>query len=269
MNDLQIAALERTDIATWDFERIKANLGSALAVYKNTVYTDETIKSAKDDKATLAKAKKLVEDRRKAYKEKCLAPYTAIEPQIKELVTMIEDQRLSIEGVVKDYTERQKQEKEKEVRAYYDRKAAALGDLSSKLFEKLLDPKWLNASTKRAKYEEEVQLAINNAARDILSIRAMDSPFVDTLLETYIRTLSMEEVQRQSEELQKAHEKAGFFEEPVAPSHTTEPVAAVNAPAANIEKGTLLRVYASQNQLGQIMDFMKAIGVQFDVQQDV
>ena len=58
MNDLQIAALERTDIATWDFERIKANLGSALAVYKNTVYTDETIKSAKDDKATLAKAKK-------------------------------------------------------------------------------------------------------------------------------------------------------------------------------------------------------------------
>ena len=35
------------------------------------------------------------------------------------------------------------------------------------------------------------------------------------------------------------------------------------------EKGTILRVYASQNQLGQIMDFMKAIGVQFDVQQDV
>lgn len=269
MNDLQIIALEQNDITTWDFDRIKANLESALSVYQNTVYTDETIKSAKDDKATLAKAKKLVEDRRKAYKEQCLAPYTAIEPRIKELVTMIEDQRLLIDGVVKDYTDRQKQEKEKEVRAYYDRKAAPLGDLSSKLFEKLLDPKWLNASTKRAKYEEEVQLAINNAARDILSIRAMDSPFVDTLLETYVRTLSMEEVQRQSEELQKAHEKAGFSEQPVAASHTTEPVAAVNAPAANKEKGTLLRVYATQNQLSQIMDFMKAIGVQFDVQQDV
>ena len=269
MNDLQIIALEQNDITTWDFERIKANLESALSVYRNTVYTDETIKSAKDDKATLAKAKKLVEDRRKAYKEQCLAPYTAIEPRIRELVTMIEDQRLLIDGVVKDYTERQKQEKEKEVRAYYNRKAAPLGDLSFKLFEKLLDPKWLNASTKRAKYEEEVQLAINNAARDILSIRAMDSPFVDTLLETYVRTLSMEEVQRQSEELQKAHEKAGFSERPVAASHTTEPAAAANMPAADIEKGTLLRVYASQNQLGQIMDFMNAIGVQFDVQQDI
>ena len=69
MNDLQIVALEQMDITTWDFERIKANLESALTVYQNTVYTDETIKSAKDDKATLAKAKKLVEDRRKAYKE--------------------------------------------------------------------------------------------------------------------------------------------------------------------------------------------------------
>lgn len=269
MNDLQIVALGKSDITTWDFERIKKNLESALSVYQNTVYTDETIKSAKEDKATLAKAKKLVEDRRKAYKEQCLAPYTAIEPQIKELVTMIEDQRLLIDGVVKDYTDRQKQEKEKEVRAYYDRKAAPLGDLSSKLFQKLLDPKWLNASTKRAKYQEEVQLAINNAAHDILSIRSMDSPFVDTLLETYVRTLSMEEVQKQAEELQKAHEKAGFSDQPAATLHTTEPVPVVSAPEANKENGTLLRVYASQNQLGQIMDFMKAIGVQFDVMQDI
>ena len=269
MDDLQIMALDQNDITTWNFESIKANLKSALSVYQNTVYTDETIKSAKDDKATLARAKKLVEDRRKAYKEQCLAPYTAIEPRIKELVTMIEDQRLLIDGVVKDYTDRQKQEKEKEVRAYYDRKAAPLGDLSSKLFEKLLDPKWLNASTKRAKYEEEVQLSINNAARDIQFIRAMDSPFVDTLLETYVRTLSMEEVQRQAEELKKAHEKAGFSEQPTATFHTTEAVPVGSSPEADKEKGTILRVYASQNQLGQIMDFMKAIGVQFDVQQDV
>ena len=108
MNELQIVALEQNDITTWNFEQIKDNLESALAVYENTVYTDETIKSAKDDKATLAKAKKLIEDRRKAYKEQCLAPYTAIAPKIKELVFMIEEQRLLIDDVVKDYTDRQR-----------------------------------------------------------------------------------------------------------------------------------------------------------------
>ena len=36
------------------------------------VYTDESIKSAKDDKAALAKVKKMIEDQRKAYKAKSL-----------------------------------------------------------------------------------------------------------------------------------------------------------------------------------------------------
>ena len=269
MNDLQIVALEQNDITTWDFASIKANLEAALSVYKNSVYTDETIKTAKDDKATLAKAKKLVEDRRKAFKEQCLAPYAEIEPQIKELVAMIEDQRLMIDGVVKEYTDRQKTEKEKEIRAYYDRKAVPLGDLASKLFEKLLDPKWLNASTKRLKYEEEVQLAINSAAQDIQSIRAMGSPFVDTLLETYVRTLSLEEVKKQAEELQEAYDKAGFSNKPEAAVQTINQESVMNTLAVDMEKGTLLQVYASQNQLGQIMDFMNAIGVRFEVLQDV
>lgn len=69
MNELQIIDLEQKDITMWDFARIKSELESALAIYKTSVYTDETIKSAKDDKATLAKAKKLVEDRCKEFKE--------------------------------------------------------------------------------------------------------------------------------------------------------------------------------------------------------
>ena len=269
MNELQIMTLDERDITSWDFDHIKADLETALSEYKSIVYTDESIKSSKNDKATLAKAKKLVEDRRKAFKEQCLAPYTAIEPKIKELVTMIEDQRLMIDEVVKDYTERQKQEKEKEIREYYDRKSSELGSLADALFGKLLDPKWLNASTKRVKYEEEVQLAINNALRDVQTIRDMNSPFVDTLLDTYAHTMSLEEVQRKNEELQEAHKKAGFSEQPEAETAAPKVQPVLDIPAANMETGTLLRVFANQNQLCQIMDFMKAIGVRFDVQQDV
>ena len=64
MNELQIVTLEQTDITTWNFAQLKEELGKALSVYKNAVYTDETIKMAKDDKAKLAKAKKIVEDQR-------------------------------------------------------------------------------------------------------------------------------------------------------------------------------------------------------------
>ena len=68
------------------------------------------------------KAKKVIEDCRKAYKAQCLAPYEALEPQVKELVSMIEEQRLLIDETVKEYENRQKQEKEVAVKTYYDKK---------------------------------------------------------------------------------------------------------------------------------------------------
>jgi len=265
MNELQIVNLEQTDITTWNFAGLKEELNRTLSVYKTTVYTDETIKMAKDDKAKLAKAKKIVEDQRKAYKAKCLAPYEALEPQIKEIVGMIEEQRVAIDDVVKDYTERQKAEKEEVVRKYYEKKAFVLGELASPLFETILDPKWLNASASKAKVEEAVQIAINNALNDINAIKEMESPFVDTLLEKYVATLSLDEAKAKHTELVEAAMKAGMNQqqsEVYSQTVKTEEKQAI----ANSEEGTVLKVYASQSQLNQVLDFMKAIGVAYEVQ---
>jgi hypothetical protein len=232
------------------------------------VYTDDSIKSAKDDRATLNKAKKVIEDARKTYKAKCLEPYEALEPQIKELVEMIESQRSLIDDTVKEFEGRQKAEKEAEVKAYYDKKAFVLGEYAEALYAKLLDPKWLNASTTKAKYEEGVQLAINHALFDINEIKAMQSPFVDTLIEIYISTLSMEQVKEKNEELASAQNKAGLTQRTVI--ENVSPVPAADSQetkvAANPEGGMLLKIYATQYQLNQITDFMKAIGVTYEVQ---
>jgi hypothetical protein len=265
MNELQTINLEQTDITTWNFDRLKKELGEALSVYKTTVYTDETIKLAKDDKAKLAKVKKIIEDQRKAYKAKCLAPYEALEPQIKEIVGMVEEQRTAIDDVVKGFTERQKAEKEKSVREYYEKKAFILGDLATPLFEKLLNPKWLNASASRKKVEEEVQIAINNVLNDINAIKAMESPFVDTLLEKYVATLSLDEAKAKHTELVEAATKAGINQQqaeinsPIAQPEEKQVV-------ANDEEGITLKLYANQSQLEQVVDFMKAIGVNFEIQ---
>ena len=263
MNELQIVSLEKTEISSWDFESIKAELAQALSVYKNMVYTDESIKSAKDDKAVLAKVKKLVEDQRKAYKAKCLAPYDAIEPQVKEIVSMIEEQRVLIDDVVKDYTERKKQEKEEEVKKYYDKKAFILGELAQPLFGKLLDPKWLNASTPKSKYEEGIQEAISRAKSDIDTIKAINSPFVDTLIEKYTETLSVDEAKAKHEELVLAASKAGLNQQSVATNAEVKPSTPI---AENIENGVSVRIFASQGQLNQIFDFMKAIGATYEIQ---
>ena len=264
MNELQIVGLEKTEISSWDFESIKTELAQALSVYKNMVYTDESIKSAKNDKAVLAKLKKMVEDRRKAYKSKCLEPYEAIEPQVKEIVAMIEEQRVLIDDVVKDYTERQKREKEEDIKKYYDKKASVLGDVANPLFNKLLDPKWLNASVSKAKYEEEVQERITKAKNDIEAIRAINSPFVDTLIEKYVDTLSLDEAKAKNDELVLAASRAGFNQTNPASETAEKPSALV---VSNTAEGVILKIHANQGQINQICDFMKAIGVSYEIQQ--
>ncbi len=268
MNDLQIVNLENTDITVWDFPSIKAELQRHLDTYAGIAYTDETIKDAKNDRTTLNKVKKVIEDARKAYKARCLAPYDALEPEIKELVDMVEKQRVLIDETVKDYETRQKESKELEVRKYYDRKAVILGNLADVLYPKLFDKKWTNATTARNKYEEGIMAAINTAAADVDEIRSMNTPFVDTLLEVYVETLSMEQVKTKQTELDEAAKKASLttVEEAavVLGSPIEATVKAEQAPA-NAEDGVAMKIYATQNQMNQITDFMKAIGVRYEL----
>lgn len=263
MEELQVMQLENTEIASWDFEKIKGQIQDRLDVYKNIVYTDDNIKSAKEDRSTLNKAKKVIEDYRKEYKAKCMAPYETLEPKIKELVEMIEKQRMLIDDRVKDFEKKQKEEKELEVKKYYNRKAFVLGTLAEPLYNKLLDAKWLNASTSKVKYEEEVQLAINSALNDINIIKNMNSPYVDTLLEKYIETLSMEVVKAKLDELEIAACKAGMTQQEksqvvISNEEKTEI-------KANETEGVNVKIYANTTQMRQICDFMKAIGVNYEM----
>lgn len=264
MNDLQIVRLENTDISNWDFAVLRAELQRRLDSYAGLVYSDATIKDAKNDRSTLNKVKKIIEDARKAYKAQCLAPYETLEPQIKELVDMVEGQRILIENTIKDFEDRQKEEKEQDVRKYYDRKAVVLGSLADALYPKLFDKKWVNASTAKPKYEEGVMAAINDAATDIETIRGMNSPFVDTLLEVYTETLSVDQVKEKQTELEAVAKKADLTPATEAAAAVgAPPLAAIQTTPANAEDGTALRIYATQKQMDQITDFMKAIGIRY------
>lgn len=259
MSGLQIVNLEQTDITAWNFEEIKKSLVSALSVYQTTVYTDENIKLAKDDKAKLGKLKTMIEDQRKAYKAKCMAPYEELEPKVKDIVSIIEEQRTEIDKVVKEYTERQRAEKEKEVRTYYDKKAHVLGELAAPLYEKLLDSKWLTASSGK-KYQEEIQIKINEALEAINTLKDMNSPFIDTVLEKYVATLSLEEAKAKHEELVAAANKAGLGQQGTQAANQ-EP----KSEKVTDSEGILVKMYGNNNQITQVMDFAKALGVKLEI----
>ena len=265
MQELQIINLENTDITSWDFPSLKSELQAYLSYYDNLVYTDATIKDAKKNRSDLNKAKKIVEDARKAYKKLCLEPYEAIEPQIKELTELIEERRQLIDKTVKQYEGRQKEEKEKEVRAYYDQISGICGEDAERVYQKILDPKWLNASASKAKYREEIQIAVASVIRDLERIKTLGSPFGDLLKEQYLETLSMDAVLQKNEELLEASQKAGFTSTVDKEAGSASTVIPSEKSTVDETEGTLVRIHASQERLNQICDFMKAIGVTYEI----
>ena len=269
MNELKIMGLDSTDITSWDFQALMAELQAITFEDADLIYSDDTIKYAKKDRAILNKAKKVVEEARKAYKARCLEPYDALKPQVKELTDLIEEKRKQIDDIVKEYEDRQKEAKGKEIMEYYDRISGSLGEDAEKLYQKIFDPKWTNDSFK-TKYREAMQIAVASAAKDLESIMALDSPFVDTLREKYIETLSMEAVLEKDEELKEAVGKAGLTGATDGETLSAQAVSAQTAAipsnrTADEEEGTLVRIHASQKRLDMICDFMRAIGVSFEI----
>lgn len=266
MLELQLMNIEQMQMTDADFENVKARLQCALAQYENKVYSDENIREAKDDRAKCNKAKKAFEDRRKGYKAECLQPYNEVEPKFKELVAMVDRLQGRIDESVKAYEERQRQAKEAEVRAYYNQKAAVLGNMAQELYPKLFDKRWLNATAKKKDVERGIVEAVTNAGRDIQEIREMGSPFVQTLLEIYLQTLSLDEVRAKDEELRESVRKAGVMEERREEVLRPAPLEAGCEEHTDGQRGTLLRVFAESWQMNQICDFMKAIGVRYEME---
>ena len=262
MDENGLIIFEKDSIADWDFDTYTAKLDQALSVYDSVIYTDESMKTAKDDRAQLKKYKTEIENKKKEYRKECLAPYEALEPRIRELTALLDGRIERIDAAVKEYEERTKAQKEKQIRAYYDKNAALLGSLADKLFEKLADPKWMNASTTKSRYESEIQARIGAAIRDISAVRAMNSPYFDTLIELYAETASLDAVREKDAELRSAVEQAGIVGKSV-PVTDEQTVQKTQEP----EDGdvTLLAIKASAQQLARVKDFMRALGIEFEV----
>ena len=269
MEELRLEIIESTDITGWDFEALKEQLNEQLDYYRGIAYTEDTIKDAKDDKSKLAKAKKTLEDARKAYKNKCLEPYAAVEPRIKELTDMIEEQRVKIDGAVKEYEQNQKEQKERVVREYYNKKSFVLGEYADPLFDKIKDPRWFNATTKRASYEQDVQIAINNALNDINEIKSWASPYEKNLLGAYASALTLEQVRDKNEEFLNANKQAGISQQSLAQAvtDTKEITKDDSSQVGNFEGDITLRFhFANKIQSNRLFDYLDAVGIKYEIQ---
>lgn len=195
----------------FNFAEIKKELAGNLEKYQNMVVTEDAIKDAKAYRAKLNKLKEAIEKKRKEIKAECLAPYNAFEKQVKEIVSMIEAPMLAIDGQIKEFEAARKAEKMEEIGAYYKANAADIIDLVP--FERIFDPKWLNATASMKSIEEEIDKTVTRISGDITIIKSMALECESAVLSRYIATLDMSEAMAEKTRFEDEQKRIEEFTE--------------------------------------------------------
>ena len=273
----------------WNYEDLKAEIETRTAEYAASVYNDDSIKNAKDDRAKLNKLKDALEGKRSSVRKQMLEPYEIFSSEIKSLTVLIDKAISNIDGQVKDYESRQRKMKEAKIREFYD---ANIFDLEKYLpFERVIKPSYLNVSTSMKSIKEEISAMIQRVSEGIALLNDTDSPYVVDMKAEFLKTydigaalavknrLEAAERKRQEYEAERARQKAAETEkliqagkkEEAAPEQKPAPQ---EAPKIAVEQKTVpeeepvcaldFRVYVTKSQMEKLKKFLNDSGIRFE-----
>ena len=227
MNDIQFEVI--TDLAVLNpqhietnFEAVDAYLTEAMEPYTQMVVTEDSIGDAKKTLAQLRKLKDGINAQKIAVKREWMKPYTEYEDKAKQLMSRVEAGISNIDGQVKDYDARRKEQKLQDLKDYFDQEASRYRVGEYLDWNLIRNPKWANASFSVEDAENEISCIITDTAKDIDYITGMGSPFEAAMLEEYRKCRDLRAVlalelrlkaRQEAEERKKSEKVAETFQE--------------------------------------------------------
>lgn len=189
----------------WNRAELEAAVKAKVAQYEGVTYTDDTIQAAKADRAELNKLKAAIEDRRKIVKKVINEPYTVFEKELKGILALIDTPVGIIDTQIKDYENQKKEEKKEQIREAY---SAAIGELEKVItFERLFDPRYLNATYSLPKAIADIQGKIEKVKTDLQTIDEMCSDYKTNAQDIYLKTLDLSKAMAEEKRLHDLKEK--------------------------------------------------------------
>lgn len=215
----------------FNFEELKTELTAKAHDYKVTVYTEDNIKEAKSDRASLNKLKKALNDERIRLEKEYMKPFNTFKAQINEIIGIVDEPIGIIDSQIKDFEQRKKDEKREAIIELWNSKEKPEFLEAFDLFNE----KWLNSTYTMDKVEEDIDEIIAKTMEDLKTLEGLPE-FGFEAVEEYKRTLSLSQaiaegkrladIQKRKEEherLQKEVEEKAKQEAAAAPITEPEP----------------------------------------------
>lgn len=150
----------------FNYEELKAELTDKVKFYESLAYTDDQIKDAKADRATLNKLKKTLNDERIRREKEYMQPFNEFKAQVNEIIGIIDKPIAVIDKQVKEFEDQKKANKQNAIEELF----ATIGFQNFVTLEKIWDPKWLNASVSMKSIEEQMRARMYQIGDDVFTL---------------------------------------------------------------------------------------------------
>lgn len=189
-NELTVR-VEHTELPAirWNEAEVQQNLTEMLAAYTGRVYTPDTIKDAKADRAAVNKLDKQLSDAARSAKAFYMKPLEEFLQSAKQMQGQCKAVSGAIDQQVKAVEEAERQDKADALRAVY---ADCIGELREMIpFDRLLVPQWLNKTYDLAKAGRELRKSVETRREELRLIRETCGEDAEACTTEYLRELNL------------------------------------------------------------------------------
>lgn len=186
--ELKVNEVAIPDVIQFNYDELKQELTEKVSMYETMVYTDDQIKQAKADKASLNKLKKALNDERIRREKEYLQPFNEFKAKINEIISIIDKPVAVIDKQVKEYEEKCKEDKRQTILEYFDTRKPSFPEWLT--IEQIFDDRWLNASTSMKSIKDNIDEWINRVNSELKTLEALPQ-FGFESIEEYKRTLDI------------------------------------------------------------------------------
>lgn len=212
--ELKIKEFQTPAPITFNYEELKTAVQKKADEYASVVYTEDKVKDAKKDRAELNKLKEALNSERIRLQKEYMKPFEDYKGKTDELIGILNNPIGLIDRQIKDFDEKQKNEKKKEIELHF----RTMEKPEFLQLNSLWNPKWLNKTYEISKIRSELQEQVEKIQSDLATLAELPE-FGFEACEVYKSTLDVNkalnegkrlaEIQKkkEAEEERKKHEK--------------------------------------------------------------
>lgn len=198
-----------------NYEELKSYIVERCEFYKTLAYTEEQIKAAKDDRASLNKLKTALKDKLKEVEKEFLQPFESFRAQINELIRIVDEPAAIIDAQIKEVEAKEKRAKRDQIDGLFNE---AKKDAPPWLkLESIYNTRWENKTFSVKNIEAEINERIEEINKAIDTLNNLPA-FGFEAVEEYKRTLDINraiaegqrlaDIQKRKEEAERAQREA-------------------------------------------------------------